>query len=226
MVEILGKMGIQVVLHQHIHLEEIAQRLTRMKRYPSVRWRSVFGRHGQAFTPFGTESLRDSQPPVAEDFQLPAPDGRERIRNLRAFRKTDARVNVTGTSNRFTKCHFVTHEQALCYAHPMRQVRRDHQIWCLLEILQRRRRTVEKMTSMGLVQYRDAIALLGFLSNFNEAQILLSGPAVSAGVTIDQQGFERGRNVDPLLKRPQVVVVYLARGLVLMSNDVQLVLVQ
>src|ERR1700722_5784804 len=109
---------------------------------------------------FETESLCYSQPPIAEDFQLPAPNGRERIRHLRAFRKTDARVNVTGTSNRFLACYFVTHEQAICYAHPMREVRCDHQIRCLLKILQRRRRAVEKMTSMGLVEYRNAMALL------------------------------------------------------------------
>ena len=129
--------------------------------------------------PLGTESLRYSQPPTAKDVQLSAPNGRERIRNLRAFRKTDARVNMTGTPNRFVECYFVTHEQALCYAHPMRQVRCDHQIRSLLEILQRRRRTVEKMTSVGLVEYRNAIALLGFLSNFDEAQILLSRPAIA-----------------------------------------------
>ena len=82
------------------------------------------------------------------------------------------------------------------------------------------------MTSMGFVEYWNTIALLGFLRNFNEAQILLSRPAVSAGVTIDQQGFESSRNVNPLLKRPQVVVEYLTRGLILMSDDVQLVVIQ
>ena len=60
--------------------------------------------------PFETESLRYLQPPTAEDFQLSAPNGRERIRNLRAFRKTDARVNVTGASNRFLECYVVTYE--------------------------------------------------------------------------------------------------------------------
>ena len=119
--------------------------------------------------PFETESLRYLQPPAAKDFQLSAPNGRERIRNLRAFRKTDTRVNVTGTSNRFLERYFVTHEEALCYAHPMREVRCDPQARCLLEILQRRGRTVEKMTSMGLVEYRNAEALLGLLSDFNEA---------------------------------------------------------
>src|ERR1700722_1217622 len=176
--------------------------------------------------PFGMESPRYLQPPFAEDFQFPAPDGRERIRNLRTFRKTDARVNVTGAPNRFLQCYFVTREQALRYAHPMRQVRCDLQIRRLLEVLQRHGRTVEKMTPMGLVQYRDAVALLGFLSDLDKAQVLLFGPAVSAGMTVDRQGCEGLRDVKPRLERAQVVVECLTGGLVLMSNHVQLQLVQ
>ena len=131
----------QQILHKHIYLPLISQRLPRIRLRRHIIRRAKLSKHRKRI-PRNLFHLNNLIPPCKMRIKRILPFRRPRIIYLRPLRMPDPRVNMISSFQRYLHRFTLVGKQALTHIAPMRNIKRDPQIRNVIKIISACRRGI------------------------------------------------------------------------------------